>query len=74
MMQINDVRTTRAQRRKELLEMWKDRRGQVNVLSLFHRALPEGESARDGMSMFDVILRSEFGEDATSDEHDGRAA
>ena len=57
----------REQHRMELMEMWHDRRGRNVVLSLFHNALPNGESARAGMSVFDVILMNEFGQAPAED-------
>ena len=56
---------SREDRKRQLLKMWKDRKGQLEVLRLFHGALPKAEEPRAGMSVFEVILDSEFGE-ATS--------
>jgi hypothetical protein len=67
-MGIDTAVTRREDRRRELLEMWKDRRGQNTVLSLFHDALPAGQSPRAGMSVFDVILQREFGDAAAENE------
>ncbi len=63
-----DHAVTREDRREQLVGMWaRDKRGQATVLSLCHQALPEGETLRAGMSVFDVILDHEFGSQ-TEDE------
>jgi hypothetical protein len=67
-METRTATKLREERREQLMEMWRDRRGQSAVLRLFHGALPTGEVARAGMSVFDVILHSEFG-DASEDDH-----
>ena len=67
-METGKAMIMREERREQLMEMWRDRRGQSAVLRLFHGALPNGEVARAGMSVFDVILHSEFGE-ASKDDH-----
>jgi hypothetical protein len=59
-MQTLNTSDLREKRRTELMEMWNDRRGRWAVLRLFHDALPSGESARVGTSVFDVILQNEF--------------
>ncbi|MBW3597085.1 MAG: hypothetical protein KY475_07395 [Planctomycetes bacterium] len=55
----------RQQRRAELKQMWREKRGQSQVLSLFRRALPDNQEPSVGMCVFDVILDHEFG---TSEE------
>ena len=50
----------REDRKRQLLKMWKDRKGQLQVLRLFHQSLPNGHQPQAGMSVFDVILDSEF--------------
>lgn len=62
---------TRNQRRSELKKMWEDKYGRSVVLGMFHRAL-EGQPPRAGLSVFDVILDSEFGPDEGSDPDDER--
>ena len=57
-----DSAATRDERREQLVAMWdRDKRGQAAVLSLCHSALPDGETLKAGMSVFDVILNDEFG-------------
>ena len=58
----------REERRHELMQMWKDRRGQTTVLSLFHHALPKGAVPCAGMSVIDVILDREFVSDRSQNE------
>jgi hypothetical protein len=70
-METRESAGLREERREQLMEMWRDRRGQSTVLRLFHGALPKGEVARAGMSVFDVILQSEFGEVPRDDDHGG---
>ena len=58
---------TRKERHDELVAMWRNgRKGQAAVLGLCHRALPEGETLRAGMSIFDTILDHEFGAEQES--------
>jgi hypothetical protein len=57
---------TREQRYEQLLKMFRDRHRRNEVVSLFHRILPEGETPRAGMSMCEVILEHEFGPATTS--------
>lgn len=74
-MNHNDRAGNRNDRREQLVAMWeKDKRGQAAVLSMCHGALPEGETLRAGMSIFDVILDEEFGKpanDATAPYSEG---
>jgi hypothetical protein len=59
---MNEQQATREERNDELVAMWrKGRKGQTTVLGLCHRALPEGQTLRAGMSIFDTILDHEFG-------------
>lgn len=69
-MSRHDHPVTRQERLEQLLDLWaQGRKGQAAVLSLCHRALPEGEILREGMSVFEIIFDDEFGkpvqEDAT---------
>lgn len=57
-----DRPVTREERLEQLLDLWANgKRGQAAVLSLCHRALPEGQILREGMSVFEIILDDEFG-------------
>lgn len=62
---------TREQRYEQLLKMFRDRHRRNEVVSLFHRILPDGETPRAGMSMCEVILEREFGsaDMSTASEH-----
>lgn len=60
-MQTEAQALRRQERRAELKQMWRDKRGQSQVLTLFRRALPDNQEPSAGMCVFDVILDEEFG-------------
>lgn len=64
---------TRSERHQELLKLWQDRHLRNRVVSLFHRALPDGQTPEAGMSMFDVILNHEYGAPPATSEGDAQA-
>lgn len=54
-------RSRREERREELLRLWKQPKGQLQVLGLFHRLNPDSSAVQAGMSVLDAILEAEFG-------------
>jgi hypothetical protein len=63
LMSSEQKNSVRDERKRQLLDMWRERDGQQKVLRLCHRALPAGEELREGMSAIDIILEQEFGAD-----------
>ena len=69
-MQIDQATVQRERRRQELQRLWCDHRSRTKVLSLFHEALPNGQSPTAGMSVFDVILEWEFSDQAGQEDYE----
>ncbi|QDV20528.1 hypothetical protein Pan153_52030 [Gimesia panareensis] len=52
---------TREARHKELQQLWQQKESRMQMLSLFHRLLPDDQKPQAGMSVIDAILEHEFG-------------
>lgn len=52
----------REARKAELMETWSSgKRGQMLILSKFHRTVPSGEGLGHGTSVIDLLVEKEFG-------------
>jgi hypothetical protein len=77
-MSYNIDATSREERKAELTYKWNSgKKGQLAVLSMFHKISPTGEALRPGVSVIDVIVNDEYGpelaETASSDNNASQA-